>query len=275
MASLAPASGAVFSLLPPENATGNFTKVVQRVPVRIAVPADVLKTGKLRAGLSVIVDVDSRTAPTRDRTERASGEAVMSTASNDRRSARPGLPTRRWKCAGSIAFLAMVFGMFMAILDIQIVSASLAEIQAGLSASSDEISWVQTSYLIAEVIMIPLSGFLATAGVDAHAVHGLCRGFHRRQRAVRHGNEHRPDDRLPRHPGLHRRRHDPERLRRRLHDLPAIKRSIVSPMIGLVATLAPTIGPTVGGYLSNAFSWHWLFLVNVIPGMPWRSPHGT
>ena len=60
-----------------------------------------------------------------------------------------------------IAFLAMVFGMFMAILDIQIVSASLSEIQAGLSASSDEISWVQTAYLIAEVVMIPLSGFLA------------------------------------------------------------------------------------------------------------------
>src|SRR4249919_206957 len=59
------------------------------------------------------------------------------------------------------AFLAMVFGMFMAILDIQIVSASLAEIQAGLSASSDEISWVQTSYLIAEVVAIPLSGFLS------------------------------------------------------------------------------------------------------------------
>ncbi|RWN27272.1 MAG: HlyD family secretion protein [Mesorhizobium sp.] len=63
VSSLAPASGAVFSLLPPENATGNFTKVVQRVPVRIDVPADVLKTGKLRAGLSVVVAVDSRTAP--------------------------------------------------------------------------------------------------------------------------------------------------------------------------------------------------------------------
>jgi len=63
VSSLAPASGAVFSLLPPENATGNFTKVVQRVPVRIDVPEDVLRTGKLRAGLSVIVDVDSRTAP--------------------------------------------------------------------------------------------------------------------------------------------------------------------------------------------------------------------
>ncbi|MEA2853055.1 MAG: transporter, family, multidrug resistance protein, partial [Rhodospirillaceae bacterium] len=62
-----------------------------------------------------------------------------------------------------VAFLAMVFGMFMAILDIQIVSASLTEIQAGLAASADEIPWVQTAYLIAEVVMIPLSGFLSRA----------------------------------------------------------------------------------------------------------------
>src|SRR5215469_4208805 len=60
-----------------------------------------------------------------------------------------------------IAFMVMCFGMFMAILDIQIVSASLTEIQAGLAASSDEISWIQTSYLMAEVIAIPLSGFLS------------------------------------------------------------------------------------------------------------------
>src|SRR5436305_1648980 len=62
-----------------------------------------------------------------------------------------------------VAFLIMVFGMFMAILDIQVVSASLSEIQAGLSASSSEVSWVQTSYLIAEVIAIPLSGFMSRA----------------------------------------------------------------------------------------------------------------
>ncbi|WP_432345092.1 HlyD family secretion protein [Shinella yambaruensis] len=61
--SIAPASGSVFSLLPAENATGNFTKVTQRVPVRIAIPREVLDSGKLRAGLSVVVDVDSRTAP--------------------------------------------------------------------------------------------------------------------------------------------------------------------------------------------------------------------
>ena len=49
----------------------------------------------------------------------------------------------------------------MAILDIQIVASSLSEIQAGISASREEISWVQTSYLIAEVVMIPLSGWLS------------------------------------------------------------------------------------------------------------------
>ena len=81
-------------------------------------------------------------------------------------------------------FIAMVFGMFMAILDIQIVSASLQEIQAGISASADEIPWVQTSYLIAEVIMIPLSGFLSrvfstralfvTAAIGFTAASALC-----------------------------------------------------------------------------------------------------
>src|SRR5262249_53747545 len=62
-----------------------------------------------------------------------------------------------------MAFMAMVFGMFMAILDIQIVSASLTEIQGGLAASADETPWVQTAYLIAEVVMIPLSGYLSRA----------------------------------------------------------------------------------------------------------------
>ncbi|MXQ12554.1 HlyD family secretion protein [Microvirga makkahensis] len=60
--SVSPASGAVFSLLPPENATGNFTKIVQRVPVRVAVSPEVAQQGLLRPGLSVVVDVDTRTS---------------------------------------------------------------------------------------------------------------------------------------------------------------------------------------------------------------------
>lgn len=58
--SFAPATGALFSLLPPENATGNFTKVVQRLPVRIAVPAEIAAEGWLRPGLSVTVSADRR-----------------------------------------------------------------------------------------------------------------------------------------------------------------------------------------------------------------------
>ena len=58
--SVAPASGSVFSLLPPDNATGNFTKIVQRVPVRIAIPDDAVEKSILRPGMSVIVSVDTR-----------------------------------------------------------------------------------------------------------------------------------------------------------------------------------------------------------------------
>jgi DHA2 family multidrug resistance protein len=60
-----------------------------------------------------------------------------------------------------LAFFAMIVGMFMAILDIQIVASSLSVIAAGLSASGDELSWIQTSYLIAEVIIIPITGYAA------------------------------------------------------------------------------------------------------------------
>jgi membrane fusion protein (multidrug efflux system) len=60
VASLAPASGSVFSLLPPDNATGNFTKIVQRLPVRILLPADITEQGMLRPGMSVVVQVNTK-----------------------------------------------------------------------------------------------------------------------------------------------------------------------------------------------------------------------
>src|ERR1041384_6829100 len=60
-------------------------------------------------------------------------------------------------------FGVMAFGMFMALLDIQVVAASLNDVQAGLSAGPDEISWVQTGYLMAELVMIPFAAFLAQA----------------------------------------------------------------------------------------------------------------
>src|SRR5690349_25101790 len=59
-----------------------------------------------------------------------------------------------------IGVLAMCAGLVMAIMDVQIVASSLTQIQGGLSASSDEIAWVQTAYLIADVVMVPLSGMM-------------------------------------------------------------------------------------------------------------------
>ena len=166
-----------------------------------------------------------------------------------------------------VAFLVMVFGMFMAILDIQIVSASLNEIQAGLSASANEITWVQTAYLIAEVVMIPLSGFLsralgtrvlfaASAGgfTAASLMCGLSTTMNEMivWRAIQ---------------GFIGGGMIPTVFATAYIVFPRSKLSVVSPLIGLVATLAPTIGPTVGGYLTDGLSWHWLFFINLLPGI--------
>ena len=166
-----------------------------------------------------------------------------------------------------VGFLAMVFGMFMAILDIQIVSASLTEIQAGLAASNDEISWVQTAYLIAEVIAIPFSGFLSralgtrilfaasaagftfasfmcgmTSSIDEMIIWRALQGF------IGGGMI-------------------PTVFASAYLIFPASRQAFITPLIGLVATLAPTVGPTIGGYLTDALSWHWLFFINVLPGI--------
>jgi MFS transporter, DHA2 family, multidrug resistance protein len=166
-----------------------------------------------------------------------------------------------------IAFVAMCFGMFMAFLDIQIVSASLSEIQAGLAASSDEIPWVQTSYLIAEVVAIPLSGFLSRAlgtrtlfaiSAGGFTFASLMCGFTSSindmiiWRAVQ---------------GFIGGGMVPTVFAAAYTVFPPSRQTVVTPMIGLIATLAPTIGPTVGGYLTDALSWHWLFFINVVPGI--------
>src|SRR3954453_16893169 len=165
------------------------------------------------------------------------------------------------------AFLIMVFGMFMSILDIQIVSASLTEIQAGLSASSTEVSWVQTAYLIAEVIAIPLSGFLSRAlgtrllfaiSAFGFTVSSFLCGFATsiEQMIVWRALQ-----------GFLGAGMIPTVFASAYTVFPRSKFHIVGPIIGLVATLAPTIGPTVGGIITDALSWHWLFFINVVPGI--------
>src|SRR5579872_266241 len=165
------------------------------------------------------------------------------------------------------AFIFMVFGMFMAILDIQVVSASLSEIQAGLSASADEITWVQTAYLIAEVIMIPLSGFLSRVISTrmmffiASAGFTLMSFFCSQASSI---NEMIVWRALQ---GFIGGGMIPTVFASAYTIFPRSKLPFVAPIIGLVATLAPTIGPTIGGLLTDWFSWHWLFLINIAPGI--------
>jgi DHA2 family multidrug resistance protein len=176
-------------------------------------------------------------------------------------------PSERIAPRRLIAFLIMVFGMFMSILDIQVVSASLSDIQAGLSASSSEVSWVQTAYLIAEVIAIPLSGFLSRAfgtrllfaiSAAGFTVASFLCGFASTieemilWRAIQ---------------GFLGAGMIPTVFASAYIVFPRSKFHIVGPVIGLVATLAPTVGPTVGGYITDVMSWHWLFFINIVPGI--------
>src|SRR5258707_7189385 len=176
-------------------------------------------------------------------------------------------PSERIAPRRLFAFLVMVFWMFMSILDIQIVSASLADIQAGLSASSSEVSWVQTSYLIAEVIAIPLPGFRARAlgtrllfaiSAAGFTIASFLCGFASSieqmilWRAIQ---------------GFLGAGMIPTVFASAYTVFPRSKFHIVGPIIGLVATLAPTVGPTVGGFITDAMSWHWLFFINIVPGV--------
>ncbi|WP_298359771.1 DHA2 family efflux MFS transporter permease subunit [Rhodoblastus sp.] len=166
-----------------------------------------------------------------------------------------------------IAFLAMVFGMFMAILDIQVVSASLATIQAGLSASADEVAWVQTAYLVAEVVMIPLSGFLSRAFSTRIAFTFSAAGFTLMSLLCSFSTS---IDQLivwRALQGFIGGGMIPTVFSAAYSIFPRRKTSMIAAIIGLVATLAPTIGPTIGGCLTDLFSWRWLFLINVGPGI--------
>jgi MFS transporter, DHA2 family, multidrug resistance protein len=176
-------------------------------------------------------------------------------------------PSERIAPRRLFAFLIMVFGMFMSILDIQIVSASLSDIQAGLSASSTEVSWVQTAYLIAEVIAIPLSGFLSRALGTRYLFVISAAGFTLSSFLCGFASSIEQMILWRALQGFLGAGMIPTVFASAYTVFPRTKLHIVAPIIGLVATLAPTIGPTVGGYITDAMSWHWLFFINVVPGI--------
>ncbi|MFV3073656.1 DHA2 family efflux MFS transporter permease subunit [Niveispirillum fermenti] len=173
------------------------------------------------------------------------------------------MPGRR-ELAG---FAALGVGMFMAVLDVQIVAASLGPIRDGLGATSDEVSWVQTSYLIGEVLMIPLTGmlvrlmssrylFMVSAGGFTLASLGCAQATSMDAMIVWRAIQ-----------GFIGGAMVPMLFVAIFRLFPDGRRGAAMAAVTVLGTLAPTMGPAVGGWLTHQFSWHWLFLINLVPGV--------
>ena len=185
---------------------------------------------------------------------------VMSQASNA--DASPPLTARTW--AG---FAAMCTGMFMAILDIQIVATSLPTIQGALGVPAALMSWVQTAYLIAEVVAIPLTGFLTrvlsmrwlfvmATGVFTLASMGCATSDSFATLVAWRVLQGFSGGTLI-----------PAVFSAVFLLFPAERQSVATMIAGVLAVLAPTVGPIVGGWITETYSWHWLFLINILPGI--------
>ena len=164
-------------------------------------------------------------------------------------------------------FLLMCLGMFMAILDIQVVATSLPAIQQALAISPDAMSWVQTAYLIAEVVAIPLTGlftrvltlrWLVPAAVALFTVASIGCAYSGSLavllvfRVVQ---------------GFAGGVLIPAVFTAVFLLFPRRLHTVATTIGGVVAVLAPTVGPVVGGWITETWSWPWLFLINVIPGL--------
>ena len=165
-----------------------------------------------------------------------------------------------------LPFVVMCVGMFMALLDIQIVASSLQDIGGGLSAAQDQISWVQTSYLIAEITMIPLSGWLTRVFSTRWLFAASAAGFTLSSllcglawniesmivfRAVQ---------------GLLGASMIPTVFTSSFHYFQGARRVYSAAVIGTIAAVAPTLGPVIGGWITDTLDWRWLFYINLIPG---------
>jgi MFS transporter, DHA2 family, multidrug resistance protein len=166
-----------------------------------------------------------------------------------------------------LGFGGMVLGQFMAFLDIQIVASSLQQIQAGISATADEISWVQTAYIIPEVVMIPLAAYLSRL-LGTRTVFVLsCTGF--TVASVLTGLSTSIEMMIVTRAlqGFLGGAMIPTVFATAFTAFPGERRVMASTLIGMVVTMAPTLGPSLGGWITETLDWRWLFFVNVIPGV--------
>ena len=175
--------------------------------------------------------------------------------------ATPEVSAKTW-----LAVIAATLGAFMAVLNIQIVNASLADIQGAIGAGIDDGGWISTSYLIAEIVVIPLSGWLAQ--VFSIRIYLLTNAF---LFLVFSAACALAQD-LPQMIALRAVQGFaggvliPMAFTLIITLLPKAKQPIGLALFAVSATFAPAIGPTIGGYLTENFGWQYIFYVNLVPG---------
>ncbi|MGH6871114.1 MAG: DHA2 family efflux MFS transporter permease subunit [Rhizomicrobium sp.] len=166
-----------------------------------------------------------------------------------------------------IGYVAMCIGMFMAILDIQVVASSLTVVQHALHIPTDKISWIQTGYLIAEVIAIPLTGMLTRALSLRWMFVGAIVGFTLSSLGCAFATSGGVLDAIRVVQGFFGGMLIPAVFTSVFTILPRKHEILATTMAGVFAMIAPTIGPYVGGWLTEHYSWHWIFLINIAPGV--------
>lgn len=165
------------------------------------------------------------------------------------------------------AFAVMCVGFFIALLDIQIVSASLRDIGGGLSAGADETAWIQTSYLIAEIIVIPLSGWLSRV-MSTHWLFSVsATGFTIMSLMCGWAWDIESMIVFRALQGFLGGAMIPTVFTTAFAFFSGQRTVIAAATIGALASLAPTLGPTIGGWITDHYSWHWLFFINLVPGV--------
>jgi DHA2 family multidrug resistance protein len=165
------------------------------------------------------------------------------------------------------AFATMSVGFFIALLDIQIVSASLQDIGGGLSAGADETTWVQTSYLIAEIVVIPMSGWLSRVMSTRWLFAASAAGFTAASLLCGWAWDIQSMIAFRALQGFLGGSMIPTVFTTAFFYFAGHQRVIAAAVIGALASLAPTLGPTVGGWITDNYSWHWLFFINLVPGI--------
>ena len=166
-----------------------------------------------------------------------------------------------------LGFGAMCAGMFMAILDIQVVASSLTNIGASFNVSIARLTWIQTGYLMAEVIAIPLTGLLTRAFTLRWMFTAATLGFTLASLGCAVSGDISVMIALRVFQGLCGGMLIPPVFTSVFIMIPEKHRVLGTTIAGAVAMIAPAVGPVVGGYLTEAYSWRWIFLVNIPPGL--------